>query len=412
MYCAAPPADRLATRRVIVRADRDTGPPQRFGRVPWWYEESGLAVSCSVALTITALMLCLVLTPFKRTRGPDGLPIIAMQQVLADSARTASDQSQTADQGFARVPLSDAPAPEPDSTFDSPVDEPADMPVVAAELVTNSDEPAGFQELQAALEQARAQLAKRKAEPRGRGPEADAADPAAARGSGYRDYATTKSKRPATGSRWPSSWRAGVNHHEVAEKSFHWIAQQTGGKMFQCPNASELPATLLGAVEKSFASLRASQSLDLALVIDTTTSMHDDIGAVKQHLDAVIQELRGYQSKGCELRVGIVQYKDYGDEFVARAWPFTTDLRRVHEQIMAIQLSGGASDIPEAVYDGIACTLEELDWRAEMRTAVVIGDAPPHAPPEGSLEKSPQWLRLIARSREINVNFYPILVGK
>jgi hypothetical protein len=141
--------------------------------------------------------------------------------------------------------------------------------------------------------------------------------------------------------------------------------------------------------------------------------MSDDIQAVQKHLDEILAQLQSFQAAGCHIRVALVLYRDHvpKEEFVTRVQPFTTDLQKVRDMIMAIKAKNGG-DEPEAVYEGIFAALQELQWSGDLRSAIVIGDAPPHPPSDGLGSQSPFWLGLAAKSRDIQVNLYPILVGK
>lgn len=115
--------------------------------------------------------------------------------------------------------------------------------------------------------------------------------------------------------------------------------------------------------------------VEVAFILDTTGSMSEEIEGVKETLDKVVREVGG----AATIRVGLVEYKDQGDAFVTKAYPFTTDLAAFRKQIDGIHASGGG-DTPEDVNSGLAATLQELKWTSDSaaRVAFLIADAPPH----------------------------------
>ncbi|MGL6075918.1 MAG: FG-GAP-like repeat-containing protein [Fimbriiglobus sp.] len=127
-------------------------------------------------------------------------------------------------------------------------------------------------------------------------------------------------------------------------------------------------------------------SVDLALVIDTTGSMGDDIEGVKTRAIEILQTLA--QTPGA--RIGVVLYRDFddgshgspGDFQSSIVLPFTTDFAAAEAAIRAIEVGGGA-DWPESVYAGLTSAVEagELlgEWRGDgvRKSIILMGDAPP-----------------------------------
>ena len=126
------------------------------------------------------------------------------------------------------------------------------------------------------------------------------------------------------------------------------------------------------------------KTLDLVLCLDTTDSMGDDIAAVKAKLpDLIRSRIAGYET----LRLGLVLYKDYFEEYVVKDYVFTPDVGKFLGQVQAVKVGGGR-DIPEAVYEALYEALTAYAWTAETRLVILIGDAPPHPIPRGKIDKS------------------------
>lgn len=124
--------------------------------------------------------------------------------------------------------------------------------------------------------------------------------------------------------------------------------------------------------------------VDLALVIDTTGSMSDDIAAVKAAAASLIADIFDDPLSGADSRVGIVGYKDPGEttailNFTEQA---TTAQRKAAALAAINGISvGGGGDIPEGVYSGLYSALSGAigSWNmdANIRRIVLFGDAPP-----------------------------------
>ena len=114
-------------------------------------------------------------------------------------------------------------------------------------------------------------------------------------------------------------------------------------------------------------------TIDVAFALDTTGSMAEEIAALRATLRAVA-------SRATNVRVGLVEYKDRGDEFTTRVYAMTRDVAELSEKISLIGAFGG-NDYPEAMNVGLHDALTKLEWNsaAPARLLFVIGDAPPHA---------------------------------
>jgi len=124
---------------------------------------------------------------------------------------------------------------------------------------------------------------------------------------------------------------------------------------------------------------RAAQpvrSLDLALVIDATGSMGDEI----EYLKAEIANIAGEVSRaypGVDQRYALVVYRDQGDQYVTRHFNFTHNLSRFTKQLSRQQADGGG-DYPEAM-DAAMLDAAALSWRDNgSRMLFLVADAPPH----------------------------------
>ena len=129
--------------------------------------------------------------------------------------------------------------------------------------------------------------------------------------------------------------------------------------------------TLPGTVAK------APTRLDLALVVDATGSMGDELEYLKVEIDAIARAV--YEMfPNVDQRYSLIVYRDDGDEYVTRVFDFTDSLEGFRT-ILAAQSASGGGDYPEAVHRALEHA-GELDWRGgdTARVLFLVGDAPPH----------------------------------
>ena len=117
-------------------------------------------------------------------------------------------------------------------------------------------------------------------------------------------------------------------------------------------------------------------ALDLALVIDTTGSMGDELEYLKAELSSIVGRIAD-ASPGIDVRVGIVVYRDDGDDYVVRSADFA-DVGAARGALAGERADGGG-DYPEAMDRAMEAMLD-LGWRDDaVRVALLVADAPPHA---------------------------------
>jgi Mg-chelatase subunit ChlD len=142
----------------------------------------------------------------------------------------------------------------------------------------------------------------------------------------------------------------------------------------------QLPLAQAGRVQLDVSrrEVRGRVPLDVAFVIDTTGSMGDEIDRLKKTLDLIHFRL-AHLDPAADVRFGLVEYKDRGDDFVTRPIPFTSDIEKFRASLASLKAYGGG-DEPEDVQAGLEQALHGLEWRdkSAVKVAFLIGDAPPH----------------------------------
>ena len=119
------------------------------------------------------------------------------------------------------------------------------------------------------------------------------------------------------------------------------------------------------------------QGLDLALILDTTGSMGDEIGWLQAELRSVIDTVLA-DHPGIDVRLALVNYRDAGDAYVVDPLAFTSE-RQVFRTELADTRATGGGDYPEAVAQALA-TAASFDWRHDQgvaKVALLVADARP-----------------------------------
>jgi Mg-chelatase subunit ChlD len=142
--------------------------------------------------------------------------------------------------------------------------------------------------------------------------------------------------------------------------------------------------------------------LDLAFLIDTTGSMGGEIEMVKKKTKDLVAKLASGKPAPI-VRVGLVAYRDRGDEYVTKVFPFSDDIDKVVKDITALNAAGGG-DTPEAVNQGLHSALNDLKWSDNKKASkllFLIGDAAPHIYP-GDYSWETESKNAISRGIQIN----------
>ncbi|CAN5419683.1 hypothetical protein BH10CYA1_BH10CYA1_02430 [soil metagenome] len=166
-------------------------------------------------------------------------------------------------------------------------------------------------------------------------------------------------------------------------------------------------AAVLSTVSSSALPVNAKEAvarphMDLAFCIDTTGSMQHEIDMVKNKTKELVAKLSTGKPAPI-VRVGLVAYRDRGDEYVTKVFPFSDNIDQVVKDISSLKAAGGG-DGPESVNEGLHVALNSLEWGKEKDTAkllFLIGDAGPHDYP-GDYKWDDESKKAIARGIQIN----------
>ena len=171
---------------------------------------------------------------------------------------------------------------------------------------------------------------------------------------------------------------------------------------------SKGPKTIVDDIMKRIDALPDEGRTDIVFVIDTTGSMRDDIQKLKKEW---LPRLNAKLSKNNELRLGLLFYRDYGDNYSYKGLPvkafnFTSDGRVFERNLGTVKIKGTeGGDIPEAVYEGIYGALAFYAWKPDAkRKIILIGDAQPHPEPRGSGKYSKEFVINLAKEKQVAID--------
>ncbi|MBX7113106.1 MAG: VWA domain-containing protein [Myxococcaceae bacterium] len=120
-------------------------------------------------------------------------------------------------------------------------------------------------------------------------------------------------------------------------------------------------------------------TLEVAFVLDTTSSMSGLIEGAKQKIWSIASQLASGKPSP-RIRIGLVAFRDRGDAYITQRMDLTTDLDAVYEKLKGFRAEGGG-DGPEHVGQGLGEAVKRLSWsdgKKVMRMIFVVGDAPAH----------------------------------
>lgn len=143
------------------------------------------------------------------------------------------------------------------------------------------------------------------------------------------------------------------------------------------------------------------ERLDLMFVVDATGSMSDEMAYLTTELDAIVAQAVA-EHGNADLRLGLVVYRDTGDDYVVRNLGFTDSLATMRSWLAAQRAEGGG-DLPEAMDKGLAAGVD-AQWRAgaTSRLLFLVADAPPHPSGYGP------FMDAVGRAQAKGIHIYPL----
>ncbi|MDT3684897.1 MAG: vWA domain-containing protein [Pseudorhodoplanes sp.] len=149
--------------------------------------------------------------------------------------------------------------------------------------------------------------------------------------------------------------------------------------------------------------VQAKPVVEVAFVLDTTGSMASLIEGAKRKIWSIATSIVD-ANPDSEIRMGLIAYRDIGDEYVTKRFELTTDIQDLYANLLELKARGGG-DWPESVNEALHEAAAKMSWSngaANCRIVFLVGDAPPHMDYAQDM-KYPQVLA-VARQKDILVN--------
>jgi hypothetical protein len=118
--------------------------------------------------------------------------------------------------------------------------------------------------------------------------------------------------------------------------------------------------------------------IEVVFVLDTTGSMGGLLEGAKRKIYSIASRIAQGRPTP-HLKVGLVAYRDVGDDYVTKRFDLSDDLDTVFANLRKFQADGGG-DTPEHVGRGLGEAVSKLSWsqdREVMKVIFLVGDAPP-----------------------------------
>lgn len=129
----------------------------------------------------------------------------------------------------------------------------------------------------------------------------------------------------------------------------------------------------------SISAAEAKPSVEVAFVLDTTGSMSGLIEGAKRKIWSIATAILD-QNPDAEIRMGLVAYRDIGDDYVTKTFDLTADIQDLYANLLQVKAQGGG-DWPESVNEALDVAVNKLHWSQggdAHRIVFLVGDAPPH----------------------------------
>ena len=124
---------------------------------------------------------------------------------------------------------------------------------------------------------------------------------------------------------------------------------------------------------------KAKPRIEVCFVLDTTGSMGGLIEGAKQKIWSIANEMASAKPTP-ELRLGVVAFRDRGDDYVTKDFDLTNDIDAIYGQLQSFQAAGGG-DTPESVNEALDDAVRKMSWSPDkgvLKIIFLVGDAPPH----------------------------------
>jgi hypothetical protein len=177
--------------------------------------------------------------------------------------------------------------------------------------------------------------------------------------------------------------------------------------------AAALAGTAAAAAPGLPAAPAARPRVEVAFVLDSTGSMGGLIEGAKQKIWSIANAIIAPRPDGShpaaersapQVRIGLIAYRDRGDEYVTRFHDLTEDIDAVFANLQSFQAEGGGDD-EESVNQALYEAVHRLGWSADpqvLKIVFLVGDYPPHMDYRGEVRYPETCREAAARGLIVN----------
>lgn len=127
--------------------------------------------------------------------------------------------------------------------------------------------------------------------------------------------------------------------------------------------------------------VKTDKDVEIVFVLDTTGSMGGLIQSAKDKIWSIVNDVMQHQRAGAKVRIGLVGYRDRGDDYITKITELSENLDEVYRDLMNFKAQGGG-DMPEDVRRALHEGVNNVQWSAPnaklARIVFLVGDAKPH----------------------------------
>lgn len=150
------------------------------------------------------------------------------------------------------------------------------------------------------------------------------------------------------------------------------------------------------------------QKIEVVFVLDTTGSMGGLIEGAKNKIWHIANEIQNAKTE-VEVRIGLIAYRDRGDDYVTKHFSITNDIHSIYAELIEFR-AGGGGDHPESVNQALYEAIRQQNWSKAndtLRMVFLVGDAPPKM----NYQDDVKYMQSVKLANEKDIIINTILAG-
>ena len=151
-----------------------------------------------------------------------------------------------------------------------------------------------------------------------------------------------------------------------------------------------------------------NQIVEVVFVLDTTGSMGGLLEGAKSKIWYIATEIQNAKTN-VEVRIGLIAYRDRGDDYVTKHFPITSDIHSIYAELIEFQ-AGGGGDAPESVNQALYEAIQQQNWNDAhdtLRIVFLVGDAPPKM----NYQNDVKYMQSVKLAKQKDIIINTILAG-